>query len=171
MPVTLRRAGVDDADALSTIAIATYTETFGDSYPAQDLQDFLQAHYSPMPQRAELADPSSAAWLLEEDGIAVGYLAAGPNSLPHTLARPGDIELKRLYVQASHQNGGHGARLMDAFLAWLDQPRRRTLWVGVWSENHGAQRFYARHGCSKVGEYDFIVGASRDLEFILRRPA
>ena len=54
MPVTLRRAGVDDADALSTITIATYTETFGDSYPAQDLQDFLQAHYSPMPQRAEL---------------------------------------------------------------------------------------------------------------------
>ena len=100
----------------------------------------------------------------------VGYLAAGANTLPHTDAREGDIELKRFYILAAHQNGGHRARMMDAFMAWLDQPQRRTLWVGVWEENFGAQRFYARYGCSKVGEYDFIVGDTRDREFILRRP-
>ena len=166
----LRRAGVDDAEMLSAIAVATYTETFGDSYPAQDLHDFLQAHYSPAVQRAELADERTAVWLLEECGRAVGYLAAGPNGLPHPLAVEGDIELKRLYLLASHQNAGHGVRMMDAFVAWLDAPVRRTLWIGVWSENFGAQRFYARHGCCKVGEYDFIVGASHDREFILRRP-
>jgi len=171
MPTTLRRACVDDAAALADIAIATYTETFGDSYPPQDLQAFLHAHYSLEPQRAELADPHAAAWLLEADGRAVGYLAAGPNSLPHALAAAGDIELKRLYVLASHQNAGHGERLMSAFMDWLDRPSRRALWVGVWSENHGAQRFYARHGCYKVGEYDFIVGGSRDREYILHRPA
>lgn len=108
-------------------------------------------------------------WLLEEDGAAVGYLAAGPNGLPHELAEEGDIELKRLYLRSSHQNGGYGARLMTAFLDWLDTPTRRTLWVGAWSENLGALRFYARFGCEKVGEYEFPVGASRDLEFILRR--
>ncbi len=170
MSLHIRRATAADADALSAIAIATYTETFGDSYPPDDLHAFLQAHYSPAPQRRELEDPHSAVWLLEEDGRAVGYLAAGPNGLPHADARPGDIELKRLYVLARHQSGGHGARLMDAFLTWLDQPARRTLWVGVWSENHGAQRFYARYGCVRVGRYNFVVGDSRDLEFILRRP-
>ena len=170
MPTTLRRACVDDAAALADIAIATYTETFGDSYPPQDLQAFLHAHYSLEPQRAELADPHAAAWLLEANGRAVGYLAAGPNSLPHPLAAAGDIELKRLYVLASHQNAGHGERLMAAFLEWLDSPSRRTLWVGVWSENFGAQRFYARYGCVQVGSYEFPVGDSRDLEFILRQP-
>lgn len=167
--LSIRRACEADADALSAIAIATYTETFGDSYPPGDLHAFLDAHYAPAPQRRELRDPHSAAWLLEEDGRAVGYLAAGPNGLPHPQARAGDIELKRLYLLASHQGGGHGARLMAAFLDWLDTPLRRTLWVGVWSENLGAQRFYARYGCNKVGEYDFPVGASVDREFILRR--
>ena len=47
----------------------------------------------------------------------------------------------------------------------------RTLWIGVWSENHGAQRFYARHGFVHVGEYEFPVGRVRDREFILRREA
>lgn len=170
MSPQIRRAGVDDAHTVSSIAIQTYTDTFGDSYPPEDLSQFLHDHYSPLPQRRELEDPQSAVWLLEDDGRAVGYLAAGPNGLPHADAQPGDIELKRLYVLASHQAGGHGARLMEAFLGWLDHPSRRTLWVGVWSENHGAQRFYARYGCVPVGEYTFVVGDSRDLEFILRRP-
>lgn len=170
MSLQIRRATPADAPAVSAIAIATYTETFGDSYPPQDLSAFLQDHYSALPQRRELDDPRSAVWLLEDGGRAVGYLAAGANTLPHAEAAEGDIELKRLYVLASHQGAGHGARLMDSFMAWLDQPVRRTLWVGVWSENHGAQRFYARYGCVQAGTYDFVVGDSRDLEFILRRP-
>ena len=169
MSVQIRRATPADAQALSAIAIATYTETFGDSYPPHDLQAFLHDHYGLVPQQRELQDPRSAVWLLEDAGRAVGYLAAGANGLPHAEAGAEDIELKRLYVLASHQGGGHGARLMDTFMAWLDQPARRTLWVGVWSENYGAQRFYARYGCVQVGTYDFVVGDSRDLEFILRR--
>lgn len=170
MALLIRRATSADAEQLSALAIATYTETFGDSYPPQDLQDFLAMHYAVAPQQRELDDPLSAAWLLFDGGQPAGYLAAGPNGLPHLQAQHGDIELKRLYVRASHQGRGHGARLMEAFLAWLDQPRRRTLWVGVWSENAGAQRFYARYGCVQVGTYEFEVGDSRDLEFILRRP-
>ncbi|WP_369040550.1 GNAT family N-acetyltransferase [Stenotrophomonas maltophilia] len=170
MSLQIRRATLADVDALSAIAIATYTETWGDSYPPQDLHRFLQDHYGIAPQRAELSDPRSAIWLLVDGATVVGYLAAGANTLPHAEAREGDVELKRLYILAAHQNGGHGARLMEAFLRWLDQPARRTLWVGVWEENVGAQRFYARYGCLKAGEYDFIVGDSRDREFILRRP-
>lgn len=170
MSLQIRRATPADADALSAIAIASYAETFGDSYPPQDLQAFFDEHYCPAAQRRELEHPGAAVWLLEDQGRAVGYLAAGPNTLPHAQAREGDIELKRLYVLARYQGGGHGARLMAQFLAWLDTPQRRTLWVGVWSENYGAQRFYARYGCEKMGTYDFVVGDSRDLEFILRRP-
>ena len=119
--------------------------------------------------KAGLELNNRVSWLLLAGAEVVGYLAAGANTLPHAEAREGDIELKRLYILAAHQNGGHGARLMDAFIAWLDQPQRRALWVGVWEENFAAQRFYARYGCEKVGEYDFIVGSTRDREFILRR--
>jgi hypothetical protein len=59
---------------------------------------------------------------------------------------------------------------MHAALDWLDR-LGRPLWIGVWSENHGAQRLYGRHGFVKVGEYEFPVGKTRDQEFILRREA
>ncbi|MET0807939.1 MAG: GNAT family N-acetyltransferase, partial [Pseudoxanthomonas sp.] len=89
--------------------------------------------------------------------------------LPHADAKPGDGELKRLYLLKSEQNGGVGRALFDQALAWLERDGPRPLWISVWSENLGAQRFYARYGCSKVGEYDFPVGDSVDREFILRR--
>ncbi len=70
-----------------------------------------------------------------------------------------------------HQFPGWGGRLLQTALDWLQREGPRTLWLGVWSENHGAQRLYARHGFHKVGDYLFPVGAINDLEFILRRPA
>ncbi|WP_251278126.1 GNAT family N-acetyltransferase, partial [Enterobacter hormaechei] len=107
MSLQIRRATLADVEALSAIAITTYNETWGDSYPPQELRDFLQAHYSSEPQRAELSDPRSAVWLLMDGDNVVGYLAAGANTLPHAEAREGDIELKRFYILADYQNGGH----------------------------------------------------------------
>ena len=54
-------------------------------------------------------------------------------------------------------------------LDMLDHRPGRRLWIGVWSKNFGAQRFYERLGFAKVGEYEFPVGQTRDQEFILSR--
>lgn len=169
MPLNIRRATVADAEALSALAAQTFTETFGHLYPDQDLRDFLAESYAVERSRIVLAHPDYAIWLLEDDGAAVGHAAAGPCGLPHPQVRPGDGELKRLYLLGSHQNAGLGSRLFDTALQWLLREGPRTLWIGVWSQNFGAQRFYARHGFEKVGSYEFPVGRVRDLEFILRR--
>ncbi len=171
MTTVLRRARVEDADAVSSLARQTFTETFGHLYPPDDLAAFLDDAYSVDRQRALLANPDCATWLLEHDGQPVGHAAAGPCGLPHAEVAPGDGELKRLYLLKTHQAGGHGSRMMAAAMDWLLRDGPRTLWVGVWSENIGAQRFYARHGFTRVGDYFFPVGAIRDLEYILRRPA
>lgn len=167
----IRRARVEDAERLSNLAARTFTETFGHLYPAQDLRDFLADAYAVDKQQVILAHPDYAVWLLEEQGEAVGHAAAGPCGLPHPEVRDGDGELKRLYVLQSHQNGGHGGRLFATAIDWLQHTGPRRLWIGVWSQNFGAQRFYARHGFEKVGEYKFPVGNTLDDEFILCRQA
>lgn len=169
MATALRRAGVADAAALARIGVDTFAETFGPLYPPDDLAAYLASAYDVAATRAQLADPAYAAWLLEVDGTPVGHALAGPCSLPHPEVRPGDGELKRLYVLRPHQNGGHGQALFRAAIDWLERDGMRTLWIGVWSENHGAQRFCARHGFVRVGDYDFVGGATRDHEYILRR--
>jgi ribosomal protein S18 acetylase RimI-like enzyme len=74
-------------------------------------------------------------------------------------------------VSSSAQGGGIGAQLFEQALAWLERDGPRTLWISVWSENYGAQRFYGRYGFEMAGEYEFLVGEQRDREFMFRRKA
>ena len=169
MALGIRRATSADAEVLSALAVRTFTETFGHLYPAEDLHAFLADAYPADKQRVILSHPDYAVWLLEKDGVAVGHAAAGPCGLPHPDVAPGDGELKRLYVLREFHNGGWGGKLFDTALQWLERDGPRTLWIGVWSQNLGAQRFYARYGFEKVGGYKFPVGRVLDDEFILRR--
>ncbi|KRA57730.1 acetyltransferase [Caulobacter sp. Root655] len=169
-PATLRRATIEDADTVSSLGARTFSETFAHLYPTQDLETFLAYAYGLERTRRDLADPDKATWLLEdEDGEAIGYALAGPCGLPHPDASPAHGELHRVYVLKSHQGGGRGSLLLNAALDWLEKDGPRPLWIGVWSENFGAQKLYERLGFEKVGEYRFAVGETRDLEFILRR--
>jgi ribosomal protein S18 acetylase RimI-like enzyme len=165
----VRRAMPSDAAVLATLGASTFTDAFGHLYSAEDLQAFLDESHAVSAYEALLCSPAYALWLAEDQGQAVGYALAGPCGLPHEDAKPEHGELKRLYVAGGAQGGGVGARLFDEALAWLERDGPRPLWISVWSENYGAQRFYARYGFEKAGEYEFIVGQQRDREFIYRR--
>ena len=171
---TIRRATAEDAAVLAELGTATFIESFGQLYVPRDLQAFLEESHSVEAYAKVLANPHYALWIAErpaEDGTprAIGYAQAGPCGLPHDDAKPGDGELKRLYLLKSEQNGGVGRALFDQALAWLERDGPRPLWISVWSENLGAQRFYGRYGFEFAGEYAFIVGEQRDREFMFRR--
>lgn len=172
---TIRRALPGDVQALSQIGARTFIDTFGHLYPDQDLQAFLHDNYSPAVSAKLLADDHFAVWLLEQETAqgqqVVGYAVAGSCGLPHAEVQPADGELKRLYLLPALHNGGWGTRMFQVALDWLERDGPRTVWISVWSENLGAQRFYQRHGFGKVGEYEFPVGRVRDREFMFRRLA
>ncbi len=167
----IRRATHADAELLAELGAATFVETFGHLYTAEDLRAFLDESHAVAAYAKTLANPDYALWLVERDGRAIGYAQAGPCGLPHADVRGEDGEIKRLYIRADAQNSGCGRALMDAVMTWLLRDSPRQLWLSVWSENLGAQRFYARYGFTFASEYEFIVGAQRDREFIYRRPA
>jgi GNAT superfamily N-acetyltransferase len=166
---TIRRARLADAQALARIGAETFIETFGHLYPPSDIEPFLAEAYDLERTRADLADPAKASWIVEAGGEVVGYALAGPCGLPHAEVTPECGELKRIYLAKAWQGGGLGGRLFAEAIAWLQGAGPRTVWIGVWSENHGARRFYGRQGFEKVGEYGFAVGNTVDHEYILRR--
>jgi ribosomal protein S18 acetylase RimI-like enzyme len=170
MSYAIRRAGPEDAPLLSRLARETFVETFGHLYPAEDLNAFLEASYAVETLRAEIAMPRQQ-WLIAEDadGAAIGYAQAGPCALPHDDVADTHGELKRIYIRRSAQGTGLGRELMDRSLAYIAETFDGPVWIGVWSENHKAQRLYERYGFSHAGAYEFAVGSVRDHEFILMR--
>ncbi len=170
MNALIRRATPADAATLAALGVATFIESFGHLYMPEDLQAFLDESHGESAYAALLTENwPYALWIAERDGLALGYAQAGSCGLPHADVRPEDGEIKRLYLRHEAQNAGIGADLMDAAMAWLLRDGPRTLWVSVYSENIGAQRFYARYGFDFAGEYHFIVGQQHDREFMYRR--
>ena len=169
----IRTAGPADAETLSALGWETFVHTFVRGfalpYTPADLESFFAASYAPHRFAALLADPGRRGWVAERDGVAAGFATAGPCTLPHPDARATHGELLRLYVLPADKGTGLATRLMEGALAWLERDGPRPVWLGVWSGNGRAQRFYARYGFTRVGEYEYPVGATRDHEFILRR--
>ena len=167
--LSIRRAGSSDAAVLSAIGRETFVVAFGHLYAPEDLAAFLDDSHSVQSYATLLADPRYGLWLLEDGARAIGFAVAGPCGLPHPDVKPDDGELKRLYLLPEVQNGGWGGKLFATAIDWLQGEGRRRIWISVWSENFGAQRFYARQGFSKVAEYEFPVGRHRDIEHMYRR--
>ncbi|WP_194785229.1 GNAT family N-acetyltransferase [Actinomyces haliotis] len=178
----IRQAQPDDVDVLSELSRRTFTQTFGHLYRPEDLAFHLEHTCSVEALAPLLADSAHRCWLAVEDdgtqegvngslGGVVGYVLAGPGSLPHDGLHPEDGEIKRLYLLQGFQGSGRGAALMRTAVDWLLEGGPRVLWLSVWSENDGAQRFYRRFGFERAGEYLYPVGEHRDHELIFRRTA
>ena len=137
----------------------------------EDATDEAPAPFSSPADHPNAPEPRGQAPASSATQAPIGYVTACPAHLPHPDIAPGDGEIQRLYILQGHQGGGRGTLLLNTALEWLERDGPRTLWIGVWSENYGAQRFYARHGFEIVGDYSFMVGDHADYELITRRPA
>ena len=152
------RAELEDPDRATWLLFDDPSDEDGDPSPSP-------ADDPNAPEPQSQAPASSAAQ------APIGYVTACPAHLPHPDVAPGDGEIQRLYILQGHQGGGRGTALLTTALEWLERDGPRTLWIGMWSKNYGAQRFYARHGFEIVGDYSFMVGDHADYELITRRPA
>lgn len=167
---TLRQATPEDAAAMAELGGATFTETFGHLYPPEDLQNFLSTSHSRENWARNLSDPNRGAFVVEHpNGRKIAFIVVGACKLPVENLEPTAGEIQQLYVLSEFHNLRLGGRLMEQGLQWLASQGRAPLYIGVWSENYGAHRFYGRYGFSKVGEYGFPVGKTVDREFILKR--
>jgi ribosomal protein S18 acetylase RimI-like enzyme len=167
----IRRAAPADAFLLSRLGADTFESAFGHLYAPSDLHTFLAEHHSQSVYAELLADPGFAVWIAEDAaGAPLGYAVAGPNSLPVPDAPEDSGELARLYLRREARGRGIGEQLLKAALAFLTE-RPRRVFLGVYSQNFGAQRLYERHGFVKIGEYRFMVGAHADREWIMELKA
>ncbi len=160
-------------------------QTFGKMYTSDDLHPFLDTYnatffesciaapeaFCVLVAEPRKADQSRSTKDVADVAEIVGFaLVSNSCELPHNDIREDDNELKKLYVAPEAQGTGVADELMRGALNWcLGGTVDRRIWLGVYSENVRAQKFYARYGFAKVGEYMYEVGNARDLEWIMRR--
>jgi diamine N-acetyltransferase len=168
----IRDAAPEDAAELCAFAWRVFTETFvedlGCAYPPADLEHYRRESYEPELFERWIRSPDYGVSVAEADGGLLGYAVTGPCSFEHDVARPEFGELKRLYVGRDSQGRGIAPALLARALSHLQGLGRTPVLLSVWSGNHRAQAFYAKHGFAKVAEFKFPVGETLDDEHLMR---
>jgi GNAT superfamily N-acetyltransferase len=164
--IRYRPATLDDAPAVDALFRQGFIDTFGHIYDPKDLAAFFQA-FSQEAWRSEIADPDYAFRLAEDDGVLAGYAKLSSVTLPVEPAAPA-AELRQLYVLQRWHGTGIARELMDWVVAQARSRGAAELYLSVFTENHRAKSFYARHGFEPVGPYIFMVGSHADQDIIMR---
>lgn len=163
----LRPASLDDVAALARLGRESFCAAFGHLYKREDLDSFLGQVFSEETVAREISGASCIHRLAEgEDGL-LGYckLILHSDYADHSDARR-PLLLAQLYTAPGQTGQGIGAALMNWTLAEARDLGHDAIQLSVWSENHGAQRFYQRYGFAKIADIDFWVGNHRDDEFL-----
>jgi chorismate mutase/GNAT superfamily N-acetyltransferase len=131
--LTVRPAGPEDAAALATVFVearrAAVPAIPPPVHPPEDVRRWLRSRFDA---------PATEVWLAEQGDEVVGLLLLEADWL-HSL-----------YVAPGRTGQGIGTALLE--VAKSRRPRRLGLWV--FETNHGARRFYARHGFVELRHTD-----------------
>ena len=165
--ITYRPAVPADAAALAALGRDSFVDKFGHLYKPEDLQAFLDQVHSQEAVAAEIADPQRLYRLADEDGTLLAYCKLGlACGWPEHARGSKAIELKQLYTAPGQNGKGIGAKLMDWAFAEARARGADEIQLSVYSDNPGAQRFYARYGFEKIADITFMVGQQADAEFL-----
>ncbi|HSI47498.1 MAG TPA: GNAT family N-acetyltransferase [Ideonella sp.] len=88
----------------------------------------------------EAIEQTGRGWVVEQQGAIVAFAIGN--------AKTGNIWA--LFVHPSAQGLGHGGRLHDEMLAWLQSLKLRSLWLTTGVSTR-ARAFYERKGWRPVG--------------------
>jgi len=165
--VSLRAATAADAEPLARLAGDAFVAAFGHLYRAEDLQAFLAAERTADAYRDHLDDPGTRIAVAEADGALAGYaLIHSPSEFAPESDASRPLALHQLYCAPKSTGMGVGAALMQWTLGEARALGCDAVQLSVYSENYGAQRFYARYGFVKIADIEFWVGTHRDAEFL-----
>lgn len=162
---TLRPCTEQDVNALALVGAATFLETFAGVLDGQAVIAHCGQAHDPDRYR-QLFQLGCRIWIAEvEPGRApVGYVVVGPCLLP--IARPGELDVKRIYVMQRWHGKGVGAALMQAAIDYARSDGQERLIVGVYVGNARAQAFYAAKGFEQFSQRTFSVGPKTYEDYV-----
>lgn len=166
--ITIINANISHAKIIAELGKTAFTENFGHLYNPKDLEDFLATTYSQEIQTHEIVADNNIVFIAYHNNNAVGFLNLSPVTLPITSDYNNILEIKRFYIISSFKGQGVGHQLIQTAIEYAKNAQAKELYLGVYSENHNARRFYAKYNFTDIACYYFKVGNQLDREIIMR---
>ncbi|MGP1459169.1 MAG: GNAT family N-acetyltransferase [Treponema sp.] len=167
---TVRRCTPADTARIMYIGELTFRETFADTNTPDDMEDYVRTHFCENRVAEELSAPFSHVYVAECGTETAAYMKLNFPPAQTETGYDGSLEIQRLYVAQKYKRMHIGSALMRQAFAAAQDAALDYIWLGVWEHNAAAQAFYARHGFTRFGEHDFILGADVQTDYLMKAP-
>ncbi|KAH7391393.1 acyl-CoA N-acyltransferase [Cadophora sp. MPI-SDFR-AT-0126] len=165
----IRAAEPKDVEAIAALGSRVFSNSFGYSLSAVDLEAYLKSSYSHSAIASDLSNPNMdtiVATDANDHVVGFSQLTRGTTE-PCLAGVEKTVELQRLYVSEDCHGAGIGKKLANRIEEMAKEQGFLTMWLGVWEENFKAQKVYQKLGYVKVGSHDFKMGDCIQTDWIL----
>lgn len=166
---SIRPCTLDDVEELRQLSIQCFKETFADLNTQEDMDKYIAASFSNSTLSECLSNSASNYFFFVIDNTPVGYIKVNEAAAQTELQDTDALEIERIYVLKDHHGTFAGKSLMSHALSLAEQRQKKYAFLGVWEKNHRAIRFYEKNGFNIVDTHVFIIGESRQTDYIMKK--
>jgi ribosomal protein S18 acetylase RimI-like enzyme len=166
--IVIRRVNPDDVAILQEIGRQTFSETFSSVNTGENMIKYLSDRFSIENLSHELSNSDSEFYFALAGNRVTGYLKINTGKAQTEIQESKSLEIERIYVLKEFQGKKIGQALYEKALKIAKDKQAVFIWLGVWENNLRALSFYRKNGFVEFGSHIFILGDSRQKDFMMR---
>ncbi len=168
-----------DVFQLAQISCTTFIETYATQNDATNFYNYVEKAFSIQQLEQELNTEGAVFYFFEYEGRVIGYFKLNVHHTPTQTDRPQFdfdfspfqdkpmTELERIYLKKDYHGKGLAATMMSFIESIATQHGSDYLWLGVWTLNPKAIRYYKKCGFSRFGTHIFQIGNDPQEDWLM----
>jgi ribosomal protein S18 acetylase RimI-like enzyme len=166
---SIRMATATDAETLAELAWRTFHDAFAPMNSPENMEAYMSENFTLQKFSAQIADPRATFLIAELEAMLVAFAKLCEGNAPDCVRGSAPIEIERFYVDQQFHGQGVAHTLMQACLERARQSGHKTVYLGVWENNHRAIAFYRKWGFEIVGSQIFQLGDDAQNDLLMER--
>ncbi len=168
MNLNIRAAQKSDLDALLVFSKRTFVATYGHLNTPENMADYIKTNFDKTAFAKEFESPSNDFTLAFVGEQLVAYTKTRTDHPQDLLDDYRQIELERIYVDEAYKGQKIGQIMLEHCLDAARDEGFEVLWLGVWSKNEAALRFYKKMNFEQFDTHLFQLGDDLQTDYLMK---
>ena len=168
MEFSIVQADISNIDDIKDIGATTFYQTFIEKNNQEDITSYIKESFTTEVVQKEIENHNSTFYLAKDKDKVIGYLKLNIGDAQTEEGYDNTLEIQRIYILNDYKKKKIGKTLMEKSIQIAKDKNFDYIWLGVWSENTPAIKFYESFGFKIFANHTFVVGSDPQEDYLMK---